>query len=81
MWTAPPPPTPSPSSSSGSGSGGADWFGNLINWFLFTVVGSIVMMFGMVLALFGQWDWAYTTLVGFNWIPAAATGSVALTFN
>ena len=59
----------------------ADWVGNLINWSLFTIIGSIVMFFGMILALLGQWTWAYDTLVGLNWTPPAATGSVALTFN
>ena len=51
----------------------ADWFGNLINWFIFNIIAYICYPFGLLFVLFGDPAWWYELMVGFELTPPAAT--------
>ena len=51
----------------------ANWLGNLINWFIFQIVGAIAYPIGLLLVLLGQPTWFYDTMIGLNLLPGAVT--------
>ena len=58
----------------------ADWIGNLINWFVFYIIGGFLVPFGFLFVLIGQPTWYYDNVVALNLMPPAVT-SYKLTFD
>ena len=47
-----------------------NWFGNLINWFIFEAIGYIAAFIGFLFVLIGQPTWFYDLMVGLEMYPS-----------
>ena len=58
-----------------------DYIGNLINWFIWTIISQIAFPVGAIFNLLGQWYWFYDFMIGLDMLPPLAKGPAQLTLN
>ena len=58
-----------------------NWLGNLINAYIFTIIGGIVSQFGTIMVILGTPGWGYEFMMGQTGFLPPKAESYTLTFN
>ena len=61
--------------------GSGNWMGNLINAYIFTLIGGIVSSFNVLMTILGTPGWGYELMMGQSGFLPPKAESYELTFN